>query len=434
MKRVLLISPKFPPANTLGSKRALNLVRHLHKTGWEPVVLATRPDESEADYSLMELIPKEIIISYNFTSNIISFLKRRNREIDNTQGKTLKNRKFCNWFSKGPYLTPFDQYIWHVPAAIRAGRRLINSFRPQVILVNADPWSGLIVGHWLARWANIPWIADLRDPWSIHSYKMGLRPPIIQLMIRKFERFFFTSATRVILNTEKTCHAYRDLYEGQIQSERFTFIRNAFDPDIYDAGTENNQNHFSIHYFGSFRSFVSPQPLLEVLSRFIKKQKLGPEKIRLILYGPQREEDQHLISRMNLDPYIEYRNTVPLRKSLGHLRAASVLAIVGGPGSNLQLPAKLYDYLAAKKPILAISDNKELYQIINETGSGLVVDYNDSDDAVIKLEKLYLCRDQQWEFNETALQLYSVPPQIEKFGNLLDAVTSTYRYTENKCT
>jgi len=416
LNNFLLISPKFPPSNAIGSKRALNIVRHLPRYGWYPVVLAAPVSQQECDKSVMKLLPEKTNVSYRFTSVFQKPPGVKNRE----NNKTSLLKKMA---AKGPYYTPFDQYLSQVPAAIRAGKQLIRQYKPRLILVNADPWSGFIVGNRLSKWADIPWIADLRDPWSMHAFKMSLRPWIIRFLINHFESVFFHNAAKVILNTRMCSIAYQEKYGATLDNEHFIYIRNAFDPECYDAPDDiGEKNKFSLHYFGSFRNYQGPGHLFELFRQFIQKYNLNQDEAELVLYGEQREEDLQHIQNMNISTYIRLHESVSLRDTLYCLRNASVLVLIEGPYKRLQLPAKLYDYLAARRPILALSDNNELTEIIYKTGSGLVANYHDLADAMRQLEKLYLDRKKPWQFNETGITNYSVDKQAEKFSELFNEV------------
>jgi len=128
------------------------------------------------------------------------------------------------------------------------------------------------------------------------------------------------------------------------------------------------------------------------------------------------------MQNMNILPHIRFQESVNLRDTLISLCYASVLVLIEGPNKRLQLPAKLYDYLAVKRPILALSDNNELTEIINATQSGLVANYNDPDDAIRQLEQLYFYRKKPWQFNETAIINYSAEKQAEKFTSIFNEI------------
>ena len=417
LKQILLISPYFAPSVDIGAKRALNLVRHLRSVGWDPLVLASPCNDLNTDSGLEQLLPEDLNICRKFGPSV-----RHRTPVKTGKSKSV-NTLFKKIDEKGSYYTPFDQFLWYVPAAISAGQRILNRNNIRAILVNADPWSGFIVANYLAKHAGIPWIADLRDPWSIHTFKMSLRPAITRYLIDTFESIFFHNAAKVILNTELCCQAYRNKFCTTLDADRFTYIRNAFDPSIYrPADFSPDRGKFSLHYFGSFRSYLDPEPLFNLISKFITKHCHKPDNMELVLYGKQRCQDIELAGKFGLTAYIRYQDRVNLQETLLHLKSASVLLLVEGPNRRLQLPAKLYDYLAAKRPILALSDNPELDKIIKETASGISANFFDPVDCLQQLEYLYFNREKACKFNDIEINNYRVETQIERFSNILNEV------------
>ncbi|HKK15676.1 MAG TPA: glycosyltransferase [Gammaproteobacteria bacterium] len=418
MKKLLYITPEFPPSNALGSRRALNIVRHIGRDDWQPVVLTSTVSELRNDPQLESLVPDNLLLYRQFN-------RRQAVKPVHTGKKKKKPSPLARWLEqRGPYYIPFDEHMWNLPHAFRISRQLVRKHRPDLILVNADPWSGLLLGHKLSKWSGIPWIADLRDPWSLHAFKMQLRPAIIRSVIRYYESMFFHSASRVVLNSQQCCEAYRAHFAGSIDSSHLTWIRNAFDRGIYRPPTGTTQNRiFSLHYFGSFRIYADPDPLFQLLSAFIRKHNLSPAEIELVLYGEQRPRDMNLAAETGLHDYIRICPSVSVRDAMINLETASLLMLVEGPNRKLQLPVKLYDYLACGKPILALSDNPELNMILHTTSSGLVADYHNLQDGVDKLDQLYSgAADGQLHFISGEIENYAVDQQIRDFTRLFNEV------------
>ena len=119
------------------------------------------------------------------------------------------------------------------------------------------------------------------------------------------------------------CIAYQDKYKSTLNNAHFTYIRNAFDQECYDAPQDfGEKNIFSLHYFGSFRIYQGPGHFFELFRNFVKKHKLSPDQVELVLYGEQREEDLNLIQTTHITPYIRYHDPVSLKDTLSCLRSA----------------------------------------------------------------------------------------------------------------
>lgn len=418
MKTLLYITPRFPPSNAIGARRALNIARHIDRDDWRLIVLSAPVPSSHFDPQLESLVPPDVLVSQQFCrrQNDDARLPVRNRK-PSAIARLIAER--------GPYYIPFDEHMWHLPHAFRVAKHLVHEYSPDLILVNADPWSGLLLGHKLSKWSGIPWIADLRDPWTLHSFKMRLRPAIVRTVIRYYESLFFHSASHIVLNTQQCCEAYRNHYAATINGNRMTWIRNAFDREIYRPSSADPADNriFSMHYFGSFRIYTDPDPLFHLLTAFIQKHKLTPADIELVLYGEQRQRDLDLAAESGLIDYIRLHPAVSVRDALLYLERASVLVLVEGPNRKLQLPAKLYDYLAAGKPVLALSDNQELDSILHRTSTGIVAGHDDLQDGLDKLELLFT-NSHDLRFIRNEIEKYAVERQIREFTALFNQVLS----------
>lgn len=437
-RRALLISPYFPPMGVSGAKRALHLARNLPAEGWKPVVLAGPPIHERPDPDLAECVPPDAIVSYGFSGVVRPWLARR-RKTREDQQKGPHRAEYAGRNPSAPprpapwrrlidglpqseaiaeaietaagvvggaaraatraatgaaaqaagqilpdrdwsFLTPFDRYLVDLPAGLEAARQLIHQHAPEVIHISADPWSPLIAALQLTRETGLPLVVDFRDPWSQHDAKMALRPAVSQKALRRFELELFGAAAKIVLNTEACRDAYIDAYAGKVPADRFTAVRNAFDEGLFLPAPRPEPDPtapFTVLYFGRFRRFVEPDALLDGFARFVQAEALPPEKARLTFVGGLDDEHAARAGQFGLDPYLFVMPAVPFRHSLPVLQAADALALIIEPECQLQIPGKLYDYLCAGRPILAISANDEANRIVRGAGAGLCPAHGD---------------------------------------------------------
>lgn len=378
MRTSLLISPYFPPMGVSGAKRALHLARNLPAQGWQPVVLAAQPVNERHDPTLDDCVPPDAIVDYGINGAIRPALKARaEARASGAKPASAPKAPRPGIFDALPwdsgFLSPFDRYIVDVPATWRAAVRLIKQHRPEVIHVSCDPWSPLIVARALRRRFKIPLVVDFRDPWSLHEGKMKLRPPPTRAALRLFELGLFKDAAKVILNTEASRDVYVEAYAGRIPAERFCAIRNAFDEGLFLPGAPVKRDRFVVSYFGRFRKFVEPDALFEGFARFVAAE--GPAILQII--GGMSDEHRARAAQFGIAEHLEVIPPVPFRESLPVLQSADVLAMVINPASHLQIPGKLYDYLAAGRPILAVSANAEADRILASTQAGISAPHGD---------------------------------------------------------
>ncbi|MCA9541833.1 MAG: glycosyltransferase, partial [Myxococcales bacterium] len=358
--------------------RALHLARNLPAQGWQPVVLAGPPVGERPDPELAECVPADTVVDYGFSGRLRPWLNARKAEKRRPAKRTASRptgaptwlKSLPGWPKDWSFLTPFDRYLADLPAGLRAARRLVRQHAPEVIHISADPWSPLIVALQLTRETGLPLVVDFRDPWSQHEAKMALRPAPTRAALRRFEATLFAAAAKVVLNTEAARDAYLHAYAGRVPADRFVAVRNAFDEGLFTPGEPEHHAAFTVLYFGRFRRFVSPDALLDGFARFVAGEGLGAEKARLRFVGGLDAEQQSRVEDFGLGAFVDVVPAVSFRESLPVLRGADALALVIEPECHLQIPGKLYDYLAAGRPIIAVSANEEANAIVRATGAG----------------------------------------------------------------
>lgn len=366
MPRLLLIAPFFPPMTRVGAKRPLMLARHLPAAGWEVVVLTTPYGYDPEDRTLERLIPEGVVVERRYSPPRPAVTARPALKPPG-QGGVLAN----------PYLSPFDRFLSHVPGAVRAAKALVARHRVDAISVCADPFTALFTGALTSRATGVPFVADLRDPWALQAAKQALRPAPSRWLVHRAERWAFARASQIVVNTEEALAAYRAAYAGRLAPARFHEVRNAFDLGMFDPPVPQRPARFTVLHFGQFRLLVPAAPLLEAFARFVGERGLTPADARLAVTGTFRAEDQAHADRLQLGPFLEVQPDVPYRTSLSVLQGAHVLTFVLDRRMEMTIPAKLYDYLAARRPIAALCDQPEPARMVTESHSGEVADPGD---------------------------------------------------------
>jgi glycosyltransferase involved in cell wall biosynthesis len=415
----------------IGARRALHLCRNLPQFGWEPVVLAAPPRDNHVDPKLAEGLSPAIVVSRGYSGAVRSLVHRLARfrplpfeETPVNRQRRLRERRLLG--HDIGFLTPFDQYFYDTAAAIRRGVALVRRHGLEAIQVSADPWSALLAGYAIHRLIGVPLVPDLRDPWSLHEAKMALRPAPTRAIVRRVEHAVFRRSARIVLNTEAACEAYREAYRGRIPASRFTFVRNAYDFGLFSPAHEAASPVFRVLYFGRFSRFVEPTVLLRAFRAFVQRAELAPSQARLVFAGGMRQPDLAGIREHGLTRHTDVLGYVPYCDSLSLLRSAHVLCLVAGPLRGLQIPGKLYDYLAARRPILAISANAELDQILATTGSGTSVRYDDGTEAAARLGQLHdgFLRGEPFDLDPSTIEPYAALAQARALAAVLEEATA----------
>lgn len=431
MRRLLYISPFFPPISRVGALRPLKFVRHLPDHGWSPVVLCDLWDEASRDPSLLDAVPDTTIVLRRYSSRAQAAEAKGSsgpspRAAPNVQRKSPTGmRAWIGSLIRSKDWLPMGDAIFHVRHALNAARAALKQYPCDAIMVNADPVAALLVGKILARETGLPFVADLRDPWGPCELRRPRRPFYTQLIEGWCERSVIAAADKVILNTETTKAAYLRQY-SDIDPDRFTVIRNHLSRTLITGGEAADFATFTLLFLGSFSAFVRPEPLLRLLAA-LKAHGIGPNDLQLAITATLDPDSRRLARALDVEPYVIEHPTVQLRHVGALMEAADVLVLFAATPQRIQ--AKFYDYLGSERPILAIAESHpELAGLLRETEAGILLAPGQTDEMAAYIEGfLKQGRHPIAPRNEAARANLESPAATRRLAAILDAVTEADR-------
>ncbi|MCB9553839.1 MAG: glycosyltransferase [Myxococcales bacterium] len=381
----LMISPHFPPSALIGAKRGLTLARNLPRHGWDPAVIAL-PIDRNAEPALAPLVP-DVPIWRGFRSGPIAWFEQATRRrsgmrpaedtraakagAERPSGLAARVRRELGGL-------PVDRYLKFQPWVLAGAWRFLRRHRCELIHVSAGPFSGLALAYALAELTGLPLVCDLRDPWAHDPIYSDAWTPTGRAVARAFEAAAFRRAGRVVMNSDAALAHYRAVYAGELPPERFTRIRNHFDPELYAPAPPppGRGGPFTVVFFGHLTPVRNGALFFEAWRRFIDAERLAPGDATLITLGDRTPTDESAIERLALAPYVETRPFMPFVDAPKLLGAADLLLDIYDPRHLLRISGKLYDYMAARRPVLSISSNPEVIEMVRETGLGRVVPHD----------------------------------------------------------
>jgi glycosyltransferase involved in cell wall biosynthesis len=432
MKKVMVISPYFVPMKVVGAKRALHFVRHLSEYQWSSAVMAL-PEDHQKDNSLNSLIPdvpmwrglragpfarREDRKAQGAKNKVKSVYAAQNKQaLSTTNGlKRFYNRTF----------NIFDRYTKFLPWVYRGALQFLEAQDCQVIYASAGPFSALKLSTLLSKRTGLPLVLDLRDPWTIEPNYQANRNRIGQWLTEWVERACFKQASKIILNTEASYRAYIATYQGVIPAERFAFIRNQFDPELYEpqADPPSSDGPFKIAYFGHLRPSKNSLLFLDAYRAWIDQYQRSPADTQVVMLGEIAHDDQQKLIELKLDEYVSSAQPIPFPKAPSSLGSMDLMLDLMGPRHHLQISGKLYDYLACGRPILSVSPNEELDQIYADTQAGQRVALSQPD-IIQALEAQYQKKRSGESFTPNAEAIFqmSASPATQKLAYIFDEVT-----------
>lgn len=381
--RALLVAWMFPPHGNIGAKRPYRFARHLPGCGWDVTVLCgRRPPEHEHDPSPWPL-PESVRVVRDYDAGWLTApllglyegLRRVTSAPHPAPGAhpALRRSPAARAFGAVEQLVwntvPTEVVAIHVPHAVRVARRLVAAERPAVVWTTSYPFSAHLVGVALRRAAGVPFVADLRDPWTL-NFTFARKTAPARWLESRLEALVFARAARVVVTTETLADAYRDLYPRH--AAKFVAVPNAFDTlDLPPRAVPDGPVrlvHFG-HVYGGARTMAG---VYEALAGLRARGGFPPGGVVLENYGRLSDDDRALADAFGLGDVVRVLDPVPYVEGLARLRSAHLLLLPawGTDRGPLFLPGKLYDYLLAGAPILALGENPELAGILERTRAG----------------------------------------------------------------
>ena len=394
----------FPPDSGSGSLRNHKLLKCIGQFGWELTVLTHRVEKNEMKQgaSLVEEIPattKVLRAPYVNTHQFLGrvkaaiFPKDKNKPVAQ-QGETKKrttNQRITFRDRVSALFSIPDRYVSWLPIAfVKAWFACLRN-RPDVIYAVAKPWTGLFVGYLLKRTLFIPLVIDFMDPWNGKSWNSDKNSRIDRFL----EWFVCSGADFVIANTENAKDDF--VCRVGIDRSKVGVITCGYDAEDFSSTVEplrskSDGQPFTITHTGTFYSQRSPGPFLRAIKNLLETERLPSDMIRIQFIGTVNCKDEstvELLADDQIKQVLEIVGWIDHEKVIGKLYDSDLLLLVQ-PGAKLQIPAKIYEYAASGRPILALADdNGAVSRLMKDNQWGSAVDSDDVQRISSQIESYY---------------------------------------------
>lgn len=339
---VLMIAFHFPPLRgSSGIQRTLKFVQYLPQLGWRPIVLSAHPRAYpiKGDDQLRD-IPEQAVVHRAFA-------------IDSSIHLAYKGR-----YPRALALP--DRWIGWLLGAVPAGLALVRKYRPAVIWSTYPIATAHLIGLGLHCLTGLPWVADMRDPMTDVDYPPD---PFTRRLFGWIERQTVTHCTRLVCTTAGTIDKYRARFP-HIPPARFVLIENGYDEENFAQAEDGvaliplaGRPFVLVHSGIVYPSERDPSQLFEALAELLRQGQLAPTNFKLLLRATAN--DAHIgamIEQHGIGPIVSLAPHMPYRDALAEMLGADGLLVLQASNCNQQVPAKLYEYLRARRPVLALTD------------------------------------------------------------------------------
>ena len=404
----------FPPLARAGVHRTVRFVRYLAPLGWDITVLtadeAHYPFNSPVDRELLKKIPATVKVEstkiFHGTTKLFSLKSRVNgkapapkpaaeklaenlktappKNNSNREDAPASRKKRRSLWQRSKDLisdltTIPDKEVNWLPYALRAALRLHRRENFDVIYSTAPPFTGHLIAYLVKKFTGLPWVADFRDPWARAPWKADLMEGTIRGRAAEvLEAKFVHAADRVILNTEWAANDFAKFY-GDAAAKKFVVIPNGFDPE--DFSTLNfppkPSRKLVMTHTGSLYRKRDPGHFFEALGKLLATGQIKSAEIELRFVGGIAPElyssfqyAEALQKILRVIPPVSHREALVFQ-------ADSDVLLILQPGTSVSIPGKIFEYIAMRKKILALTPAGATADVVRNHRLGLVLDPED---------------------------------------------------------
>jgi glycosyltransferase involved in cell wall biosynthesis len=429
-----MVVSSFPPSIEMGAQTCWQIARNLPRHGWMPVVLTPRDQQvAYRDPTQPGSEAGVTVVRTGVLPHPVQLLRRLRAGRKGKEEAMVPNGAAATPRGRGGWLRrtvleglnlPDIVTGWILPAVV-AGRGLARKADIACLFSSGPAWSSHLAALGLARLTGLPWVAHFRDPWSQGSgYFRDSR--WAERANARLERAVIERATAVICVTDRHTDALRRHY-ARCDPAKFVTVPNGFDGAEWDEAEEEARaasphaasGQFVITYAGALYVGRSPLLVLEALRRLSQTGVLTLDRVRLDIVVndgvgrlPDGRDIMDVAREMGLAGSVQVLGPLPRRETLRRLLDSNLLLLLGH-NFTMQIPGKLYEYLRAGRPILALAPVGAQTDLLRATGGAWIVGPEDLEGAVAAVRDAYL----RWQAGQSGPQ--ADPPTVSGFDRRL---------------
>ncbi len=456
MKKVLMVVFDYPPHAGMGMLRSLKFAKYLPEFGWQPVILTIEVPihkPTSPSYWFCEategVLPNVEVIRTKYVSlnqilksltELNPFRKRRAGSIAENMSVSpesfrksfaLKIKKALIRLWNDWVLFPDGSIGWY-PYAVKEGMAYLCHHSVDVIFSTALPITSHLIANTLSRKSGIPWIADFRDPWSQAHYREA---SCLRSRIDKYlEPKIVESASALVTVSEPIREELLHIHTSF--SEKSFVIANGYDPEDYSKTVLSKTKSMTITFTGRMYEIDfsskgrTPAVLFQSMANLFREGRIPRDRLQCIIYGEYPHALAKMIADYGLETVVTCRGAVSFREAIEAQQDADILLLLSWNDNDQKgnLGGKIFEYLGAKKPILALPYyNQGIDNILTSTQAGVIV------------TNVQACMETLWgwyrDFDTkgfipyhgitTVLEGYSRKRATEQLADILNKVTQT---------
>ena len=404
MKRLLIITYYWPPTGGSGVQRWVKFSKYLPEHGWQPVVYTPEnPEQLARDESLLadipacaEIIKTRILEPYS----IYRRLTGGKGEVNPVNAQKKNWRQRLSLWVRGNCFVPDPRIGWVLPS-VRFLKKYLAEHPVDAVVTTGPPHSVHLIGRGLKRALGLHWIADFRDPWTeMFYYKHLDLGPAADRRHHRLEQSVLDEADTVISVSPPVAADFRAKTKTPV-----VLITNGFDEEDFavpgvtgeartpsGVAAERQQDvkdieapvctSFKLVHTGLFAADGNPLNLWDALARRCEADPAFRARLEIRLAGKVDTAVTEAIRASGLGPNLVDLGYLPHDETVREQRAADILLLPlrREPEYAKVLPGKIFEYLAARRPVLGIGQpDSAAAAVLRDAGAGDMFDWEEQD-------------------------------------------------------
>jgi len=431
MKKVLILTYYWPPTGGVGVQRWLKFTKYMKNFGWEPIIYTpSNPTSIETDTSTLKDIPHDIkVLKRNVWEPYAIYNKlrgiKKNEKIATGFLQEKKSPKLIEkagvWL-RGNFFIP-DARMFFIKPSIKFLNNFLKTEKIDAIISTGTPHSMHLIALALKKKHKIPWLADFRDSWRLNDYYDKLMlTKWADNKHKKLEKKVLDAADTIVTVTPRLLEYYKEMGYNKTH-----LVTNGYDPDDYLYKNHFKKNAlFTLCHTGSLNKDRNHMAFWKALKEISNNDAALSENIMFKQYGhtdiavKNTINDFYLQKITSINEHLSRNDVIAEQMNADML----VLFINNTPDAYLRLTYKIFEYIAADKPILCIGpEDGDAAQVIKNLNKGCTAHFEDTEkikNFILKTYQEFL--NENGEKNTSNIAAYNFVNLTESICKLLNKI------------
>lgn len=384
MKKLLLISYFYPPLGGPGVQRPLKLIRYLLNFGWETDVITVKDIVFHSFDKQLEKENKARNVYKIGSYDLMSFLKKTSPEM----GKRTRNIYFRTPEGIKKIIRnsfPIDDKIGWLPRVLKEVKSIAPKNNYDAVMATMGPYTSGIIAYKISQKYNLPLFIDYRDHWTLNPYIKHLTF-LHKLQAEKWEGRILKKAKAVSVIGQTLKNDLVRKFGDEIR-QKTTVMYNGWDEMDFSKKYNSKNSKIILRYIGNFYGHRSVKYFIKALEN-LEENLLT--KLEIEFVGNYYQSTLEMINSSKVKEQLKILNQINHSEAVKLMLTSDILLLfIASPNGQGVLTGKIFEYIRACKPILAmIPPNGEAASILRKQGHEYICAMEDTESITENLKKM----------------------------------------------